>query len=187
MRSTRGRLWTASLAAGALAVTFGSATLAQSPSAPAAGGKPQIVWLEQGAGNPYWDAQHNAAAAAGAKLGFDFKAVSGNLDPAQQAATLRQLVDQGVSVIMLNAIDPTATAPAVAYANEKGVPVVSLYAIDPSSAASVTFDEVKVGDWGDFTNYIKKKKVGEKVTIKVTRGEETLDIEATLGERPNNQ
>ena len=31
---------------------------------------PEIVWLEQGAGNPYWDAQHQAAAAAGEDLGF---------------------------------------------------------------------------------------------------------------------
>jgi ribose transport system substrate-binding protein len=147
MRGIQGRLWVASVAAGAMAASLGTAALAQSPSAAApADGKPQIVWLEQGAGNPYWDAQHNAAAAAGAKLGFDFKAVSGNLDPAQQAATLRQLVDQGVSAIMLNAIDPTATEPAVQYANEKGVPVVSLYAIDPNASASVTFDEVKVGE-----------------------------------------
>jgi ABC-type sugar transport system substrate-binding protein len=108
--------------------------------------RPEIVWLEQGAGNPYWDAQHAAAAAAGEDLGFDFRAVSGNSDPASQAATLTQLVDQGVDAIMLNAIDPTATAPGVAYAAENGVPVVSLYAIDPNAAASVTFDEIKVGE-----------------------------------------
>ncbi len=75
--------------------------------------------------------------------------------------------------------------------------LVVIGTIQPGSAAEKAgllagdvvrqIDDVKVGDWGDFTNYIKKKKVGEKVTIKVTRGEETLDIEATLGERPNNQ
>ena len=43
--------------------------------------KPNIVWLEQGADNPYWDAQHKAAAEAGRRLGFTFKAVSGNNNP----------------------------------------------------------------------------------------------------------
>ena len=104
------------------------------------------MWLEQELGNPYWDAQHAAAAAAGEDLGFDFRTASGEGDPATQAATLTQLVDQGVDAIMLNAIDPTATAPGVAYANENGVPVISLYAIDPNAAASVTFDEIKVGE-----------------------------------------
>ncbi|MCC6739957.1 MAG: PDZ domain-containing protein, partial [Planctomycetia bacterium] len=73
--------------------------------------------------------------------------------------------------------------------------VVVIGTIQPGSAAEKAglqagdvvrqIDEVKVGDWGDFTNYIKRKKVGEKVTIKVTRGDQDLDIEATLGERPN--
>ncbi len=143
-RHSRLSVWSVPLVGAALLATVAPTALAQSPLAST--GKPEIVWLEQGAGNPYWDAQHAAAAAAGTKLGFDFRAVSGNLDPADQAATLKQLVDQGVDVIMLNAIDPTATAPSVAYANEKGVPVVNLYGIDPNAKASVAFDEVKVGE-----------------------------------------
>ena len=140
----RTSVWWAPLMGAVLVAVAAPAALAQSPSTSA--GKPEIVWLEQGAGNPYWDAQHAAAAAAGAKLGFDFRAVSGNLDPADQAATLTQLVDQGVDVIMLNAIDPAATAPSVAYANEQGVSVVNLYGIDPNATASVAFDEVRVGE-----------------------------------------
>jgi ABC-type sugar transport system substrate-binding protein len=112
----------------------------------ASGEKPTIVWLEQGAGNPYWDAQHAAAAEAGRRLGFDFKAVSGNLDPADQAATLKQLADQGVSVIMVNAIDPKAVEPSIKYAMGKGVPVVFLYGSNPDSAASITFDEIHSGE-----------------------------------------
>ncbi|KAF0244607.1 MAG: hypothetical protein FD180_2369 [Planctomycetota bacterium] len=75
--------------------------------------------------------------------------------------------------------------------------LVVIGTISPDSAAEKAglkpgdvvrqIDEVKIGEWGDFTNYIKKKKVGEKVIIKITRGEEELDVEATLGERPNNQ
>jgi len=134
------RIMPAAVALGAALVVASVPTLAQD------GDRPEIVWLEQNAGNPYWDAQHSAAAAAGDDLGFDFRAVSGNGDPASQAATLTQLADQGVSAIMLNAIDPTATATGVAYAQDNGVPVISLYAIDPNAAASVTFDEIKVGE-----------------------------------------
>jgi ribose transport system substrate-binding protein len=135
-----GRLAPATLVIGTALLAGGAPAFAQDAE------RPEIVWLEQGAGNPYWDAQHAAAAAAGEDLGFDFRAVSGNSDPAQQAATLTQLVDQGVGAIMLNAIDPAATAEGVAYAAEQGVPVISLYAIDPNAAASVTFDEIKVGE-----------------------------------------
>ena len=67
---------------------------------------------------------------------FDFRAVSGNGDPPSQAATLTQLVDQGVRAIMLNSIDPTATVPGIAYANEKGVPAVNLYGIEPTATAT---------------------------------------------------
>ena len=135
-----GRLVTTALAVVIAAFAAGAPALAQD------GEQPEIVWLEQDAGNPYWDAQHAAAAAAGDDLGFDFRAVSGNGDPASQAATLTQLVDQGVDAVMLNAIDPTATAPGVAYALDNDVPVISLYAIDPDASASVTFDEISVGE-----------------------------------------
>jgi ribose transport system substrate-binding protein len=107
--------------------------------------KPNIVWLEQGANNPYWDAQHKAAAEAGRRLGFTFKAVSGNNNPSDQASVMKQLVDQGVDVIMLNAIDPKAMAPALAYAKQKGVKVLNLYGVEPKATASVTFDEIRSG------------------------------------------
>jgi ABC-type sugar transport system substrate-binding protein len=107
--------------------------------------RPEIVWLEQNTGNAYWEAQHAAAAAAGEDLGFDFRTASGNGNPADQAATLTQLVDQGVDVIMLNAIDPNATAPGVQYANEQGVDIVNLYSIDPNATASISFDDYKEG------------------------------------------
>jgi ribose transport system substrate-binding protein len=107
--------------------------------------KPSIIWLEQGAGNPYWEAQHKAAAEAGRRLGFSFKAVSGNLNPQDQANIMRQLVDQKPTVIMLNAIDPKAMGPALNYAKQKGVKVLNMYGVDGKATASVTFDEIRTG------------------------------------------
>lgn len=135
------------LIAGALSLAACSTTSSPGGNASSGGGgDPQVVWLEQGSGNPYWDAQHKAAAAAADKLGFSFRVVSGNSDPAQQASQMRQLVDQGVNTIMLNAIDPTAMKPALQYAKEKKVHVVNLYGTDDLATANIGFDEVKSGE-----------------------------------------
>ena len=128
---------TALLAAASLIAVLSAGASAQ--------GRPNIVWIEQGANNPYWDAQHQAAAEAGNRLGFDFRAVSGNNSPSDQANILRQLVDQKVSVIMLNAIDLKAMGPALDYANSQGVPVVNLYATADQAAANIGFDEQRSG------------------------------------------
>src|SRR5438105_8722884 len=130
----------AALAAIGAAIAVGAAG-----SSATAAGKPSIVWLEQGAGNPAWAEQHKAAAEAGRRLGFSFKAVSGNLNPTDQANILKQLVDQKPSAIILNALDPKTIAPSLAYAKQKGVPVLSVYAIIPQATASVTFDELRSG------------------------------------------
>jgi ABC-type sugar transport system substrate-binding protein len=135
-----------------LALTATASVVALAASAPAAT-KLKIVWLEQGAGNPYWEAQHRAAAEAGRRLGFSFKAVSGNLNPSDQANIMRQQVDQKPDLIMLNAIDPKAMAPSLAYAKSKGVKVLNLYGIDKRATASVTFSEIRTG------------RVAAKVTI----------------------
>src|SRR3954470_431908 len=127
----------AALACAALAAAAVAASALGSSSA----AKPTIVWLEQGANNPYWDAQHKAAAEAARRLGFTYKTVSGNNSPSDQAAVMKQLVDQKVDLIMLNAIDPKAMQPSLAYAKQHGVKVLNLYGIEKNASASVTFDE----------------------------------------------
>src|SRR5919202_952219 len=141
---TRRRAAGAGLATAALvaAVAIPSLSLAGTGGKAA---KPSIVWLELGSGNPYWDAQHKAAAAYGSNVGFTFKAVSGQGKPESQSATLRQLADQGVDVVMLNPVDQKALVSAVKYAQSKGTKVLSVYASMPSANASVVFDEIRSG------------------------------------------
>ncbi|MGD0712807.1 MAG: sugar ABC transporter substrate-binding protein [Gaiellaceae bacterium] len=126
-------------------VSIAAVGLLASAGSTGAAKKPYIIWLEIGAGNPYWDAQHKAAAEAGRRLGFDFKAVSGNSSASDQAAILKQLVDQKPSVIMLNAVDPKAMGPSLAYAKQHGVPVLEIYAVNPAATDSITFDELRSG------------------------------------------
>src|ERR1051325_11420999 len=109
-RRRAGALCAALLALGALAAFATSGAVASRAA------KPSIIWLEQGAGNPAWDEQHKAAAEAGRRLGFSFKAVSGNLNPSDQANILKQLVDQKPNAIILNALDPKTITPSLAYA-----------------------------------------------------------------------
>jgi ABC-type sugar transport system substrate-binding protein len=136
----RAALAALALAALGVAVAVPSLSLASTKQS-----KPSIVWLELGSGNPYWDAQHKAAAAYGAHAGFTFKSVSGQGKPESQSATLRQLADQGVDVVMLNPVDPKALVSAVKYARSKGTKVLSVYANMPSANASVVFDEIRSG------------------------------------------
>jgi ribose transport system substrate-binding protein len=135
-------------ASAAIVLTTGtaSATTEPPPSASGPSGGLEIVWVEQGAGNPYWDAQHAAAAEAADRLGFDFRVVSGDLDPAVQASVVQQTVDQQPDAIMVNAIDPSAIAEAYQYAADNGVPIVNLYGLDENATASITFDEIRTGE-----------------------------------------
>src|SRR5580765_4669539 len=126
----------------ALAIAVPSLSLAGTSGKAA---KQSIVWLELGSGNPYWDAQHQAADAYLTPLGFSFKSVSGQGKPESQSATLRQLADQGTNVVMLNPVDPKALVPAVKYARSKGTKVLSVYATMPSANSSVVFDEIRSG------------------------------------------
>jgi ribose transport system substrate-binding protein len=146
-RLRRALLLSASAATVAVATTgTASATTEPPPSDSGPTSGLEIVWVEQGAGNPYWDAQHAAAAEAADRLGFDFRVVSGDLDPAVQASVVQQTVDQHPDAIMVNAIDPSAIAEAYQYAADNDVPIVNLYGLDENATASITFDEIRTGE-----------------------------------------
>jgi ABC-type sugar transport system substrate-binding protein len=142
---TRRRSAVGTVATTVLALAIALPTLALAGTIRQTATSSSIVWLELGSGNPYWDAQHQAANAYLTKAGFSFKAVSGQGKPESQSATLRQLADQGVGVVMLNPVDPKALVSAVRYARSKGTKVLSVYASMPSANSSVVFDEIRSG------------------------------------------
>lgn len=147
-----------------VAVSHGEAAATTEPpsSDSASSDDLQIVWVEQGAGNPYWDAQHAAAEEAANRLGFSFRVVSGDLDPAVQASVVQQTVDQGPDAIMVNAIDPSAISEAYQYAADNGVPIVNLYGLDEGATASITFDEIRTGEMmGAYALSLLEARYGE--------------------------
>jgi ribose transport system substrate-binding protein len=159
-----------------VAIAFGALALAIAlPAgglAHTAASKPSIVWLELGSGNPYWDAQHQAAAAYANQAGFSFKAVSGQSNPSTQATILKQLADQHVNVVMLNPVDAKALVPAVKYAVSKGTKVLSVYSVTPGATASAVFDEIRSGriDAINAVNLLKQRYGKAQGTIAVLEG-----------------
>ena len=137
--------------------------------------KPVVYWLEQGAGNPYWTAQHMAAAIAGQRLGFSFRAFGvANETPSDQASMLEQEADQKPALIMVNALDPTTLLPAIKYSLSKGVPVLSLYSNIPQATASVLFDEQRTGQLAaeEAASFLKERYGKLTGTIAVLGGVE---------------
>ena len=47
------------------------------------------------------------------------------------------------------------------------------------------FDNQKIGGFDDFVEAVKKKKVGDEVTLEVLRGKETVTIKLKLAKRPD--
>jgi ABC-type sugar transport system substrate-binding protein len=181
MVSKRHRCVLRALAIVAVAVVACATTSVGSTGA-AALRKPLIVWLEQGAGNPYWDAEHGAAAEAGRRLGFRFEAVSGNLNPSDQAAILRQLVDERPDLVMVNAVDLKTIRPSLRYAKAKHVPTLLLNGVDASATASIMFDELRSGRI--VARYAlgllrRSKLSGKIVVLEGVRGQPANDLRAS--------
>ena len=108
------------IAAAAVSSTFAAPTAGASA---ATASKPTVYWLEQGAGNPYWTAQHSAAAIAAKQLGMNFKVFGvANETPSDQSSMLEQEADQKPSLIMVNSLDPATLVPAIKYAGEQRGP-----------------------------------------------------------------
>ena len=140
------------------------------------------MWLEQGANNPYWDAQHNAAAEAGRRLGFTFKAVSGNNNPQDQASVMNQFVDQGVDVIMLNAIDPKAMDTGAPLREAEGRQGPEHVRGRDKATASVTFDEIRRGGWREVAVEAPEEAVrvakGKVAVLRGILGQPASDLRA---------
>jgi ribose transport system substrate-binding protein len=150
----------------------------------ASSSEPTVYWLEQGAGNPYWTAQHDAAAIAGQRLGFKFEAFGvANETATDQASMLKEEAAQKPSLIMVNAIDPATILPSIKYSLSIGVPVLSLYSVIPQATASVLFNEERTGQLAaqQAASFLKErygKLTGTIAVLGGTEGQPTSDNRA---------
>ena len=103
------------------------------------------------------------------ELGVNVKIVDAQNDPAKQANDVADLLQQGVSVLLVNPVDSAAISTSVEAANKAKIPVIALdRSADKGTIASlVASDNVKGGEMA--AEYIIKK-LGEGVKVAELEG-----------------
>ncbi|KPC49667.1 ribose ABC transporter substrate-binding protein RbsB [Amantichitinum ursilacus] len=76
--------------------------------------------------NPFFVSLKNGAEAEAKKEGITLITVDAQDDPAKQQASVEDLIQKKVSVILINPTDSAAVAPVVKEATDKGIKVISL-------------------------------------------------------------
>lgn len=76
--------------------------------------------------NPFFVELKEGAEAAAKRLGVDLVVVDAQNDANRQLASIENLIQKGVDVILVNPTDSTAVVPAIKTANRAGVPVMTV-------------------------------------------------------------
>jgi ribose transport system substrate-binding protein len=76
--------------------------------------------------NPFFVTLRDGAQAAADAAGVKLVVVDAQDDPAKEATNMEDLIQQGVSVIMVNPTDADAVVPSIQKANEAGIPVFTI-------------------------------------------------------------
>lgn len=141
-------------------------------SAPAAdkkGGATTIGFSISTLNNPFFVSVKDGVEAKAQELGVNVKIVDAQNDPAKQANDVADLIQQGVSVLLVNPVDSAAISTSVEAANKANIPVIALdRSADKGTLASlVASDNVKGGEMA--AEYIIKK-LGEAVKVAELEG-----------------
>ena len=112
--------------------------------------------------NPFFVSVKDGVEAKAQELGVNVKIVDAQNDPAKQANDVADLIQQGVSVLLVNPVDSAAISTSVEAANKANIPVIALdRSADKGTLASlVASDNVKGGEMA--AEFIIKK-LGEGV------------------------
>ncbi|MFP4346504.1 MAG: ribose ABC transporter substrate-binding protein RbsB [Anaerolineales bacterium] len=76
--------------------------------------------------NPFFVTLREGAQAAADELGVALVVVDSQDDPATEASNIEDLIQQGVSAILINPTDADAVVPSVQRANDAGIPVFTI-------------------------------------------------------------
>lgn len=119
--------------------------------------------------NPFFVSVKDGVEAKAKELGVNVKIVDAQNDPAKQANDVADLLQQGVSVLLVNPVDSAAISTSVEAANKAKIPVIALdRSTDKGTIASlVASDNVKGGEMA--AEYIIKK-LGEGVKVAELEG-----------------
>jgi ribose transport system substrate-binding protein len=142
-RTTSGVL----LLAGAMALTACS-NGDQSTTSSSGGGDGKVTKVGvmlQDISNPFFASMQKSLQDAGAKDGFDVNVQDGRQDLGTQNDQIDAFIQQGVNLILLNAVDSDGIASGVARAQAAGITVVAIDVDAKGAKAAVTTDNVKAG------------------------------------------
>lgn len=119
--------------------------------------------------NPFFVTLAQGVDAKAKELGVTVKVVDAQNDPAKQANDVADLLQQNISVLLVNPVDSAAISTSVKAANKANIPVICLdRSADEGTVASlVASDNVKGGEMA--AEYILKK-MGEKVAVAELEG-----------------
>lgn len=136
---------------------------------PAKDGKITVGFSVSTQNNPFFVSLAKGVDAKAKALGVTVKIVDAQNDPAKQANDVADLLQQNISVLLVNPVDSAAISTSVKAANKANVPVVCLdrNADQGTIASLVASDNVKGGEMA--AEFIVKK-LGEKVKVAELEG-----------------
>ena len=154
----------------AMAMVIVGCSSGDKKAAPKADGKKIVVGFSVSTqNNPFFVDLAKGVNAKAKDLGVTVKVVDAQNDPAKQANDVADLLQQNISVLLVNPVDSAAISTSVKAANKANIPVVCLdRSADQGTVASlVASDNVKGGEMAA-ENIIKK--LGEKVKVAELEG-----------------
>lgn len=126
--------------------------------------------------NPFFVTMKEGVEAQAKALGLKVKIVDAQNDPAKQANDISDLLESGVSVLIINPVDSAAISTSVEAANAKNIPVIT---VDRSAdkgkvVAHIASDNVKGGE-------MAAQLIADKVGKAVKDG----TLAATIAQQPD--
>lgn len=119
--------------------------------------------------NPFFVSIKKGVEEEAAKKGMKVKIVDAQNDPAKQANDISDLLEGGISLLIVNPVDSAAVSTSVEAANKKNIPVITLdrSADKGKVVASIASDNVK---GGEMAADLIVKKLGEKAKVAELEG-----------------
>jgi len=118
----------------------------ESPDAGESSGEVETVALMvQDLSNPFFASMDNGVRAAAEALGATYSAQDGRQDLAVQNDQIDAFIQQGIDVLLINAVDSEGIGPAVNRAIDAGITVVAVDVGAKNALATVTTDNVQAG------------------------------------------
>jgi len=149
--------------------------IAAPASVPAfAQGKPQVAFVPQIVGIPYFNAMEAGGKKAGADLGVDF-IYTGPVDanPVDQLQIVNNLIGQGVKAIAVSVLDASSLEPVMAAARAKGITIFTSDSDAPKSGRPVYVAQASDEGLGFTIIDELVKRVGPDATVGIVSGAAT--------------